>query len=588
MEKENLLAENSKAELSKTIEILLQQAFALRGENFAKAMAITEEALSISAKNGLANLEAKAKNQLALCKLIQGDFDTAMQLSCEALQFFEYINDRKGIANSRYNIGSILYRTDNFHQGLQQLLECLLIYQDEDDYANQARVLKSMGTIYEYFNDYENATKAYLQCIEVSRKVGDVNAESNAYNPLSGLFLKNGDIDKALEIIEKSVAIKNETKDKRGLAFALYGRGKVWLKQNKVEDAIRDFEESLVIQTEANDTLGMGMVLNKLGTAQQLAGNVSVAKEKFLKALQIGEKHNSKFILFKAHYNLYRWHKNNGDVQEALRYLENYVSMKESVINSATQNVIQSYEALSKIKTLEQETKSQKEKNTIIEEKNRELDSFFYRVSHDLKGPISSLLGLHQVVQVDVQDETALLYLNMYHHQVQRINNIVLNLIDITRMKHLEVKKEAINFNVLVEECILSYQHFTHFKSIRFIKEIEQEIHFQSEWAIVNTILQNLIENAIKYIRPNVESWVRIAVFQNNHNIHIVVEDNGQGIPEHHQQKIFDMFHRANDRVQGSGLGLYILKRAVERLHGTIELKSVLHEGSLFTVSLPC
>ncbi|MCZ8354832.1 MAG: ATP-binding protein [Cyclobacteriaceae bacterium] len=66
-----------------------------------------------------------------------------------------------------------------------------------------------------------------------------------------------------------------------------------------------------------------------------------------------------------------------------------------------------------------------------------------------------------------------------------------------------------------------------------------------------------------------------------------MVEDNGQGIPEHHQQKIFDMFHRANDRVQGSGLGLYILKRAVERLNGTIELKSVLHEGSLFTVILP-
>jgi hypothetical protein len=176
----------------------------------------------------------------------------------------------------------------------------------------------------------------------------------------------------------------------------------------------------------------------------------------------------------------------------------------------------------------------------------------------------------------------------MYHHQVQRINNIVLNLIDITRMKHLEVKKDAIDFNILVDECIQSYQHFDNFKRIRFIKEIEQEIDFQSEWAIVNTILQNLIENAIKYIRPNVESWIRIAVFQNNQHIYLVVEDNGQGIPEHHQQKIFDMFHRANDRVQGSGLGLYILKRAVERLNGSIELKSKLHEGSLFSVTLPC
>ncbi|MCZ8021602.1 MAG: ATP-binding protein [Chryseotalea sp.] len=68
----------------------------------------------------------------------------------------------------------------------------------------------------------------------------------------------------------------------------------------------------------------------------------------------------------------------------------------------------------------------------------------------------------------------------------------------------------------------------------------------------------------------------------------MVVLDNGHGIPENYQHTVFDMFYRANDRVQVSSLGLNILKRAVKRLNGIIELKSVLHEGSLFTVSLPC
>ncbi|HLZ16844.1 MAG TPA: HAMP domain-containing sensor histidine kinase, partial [Cyclobacteriaceae bacterium] len=66
-----------------------------------------------------------------------------------------------------------------------------------------------------------------------------------------------------------------------------------------------------------------------------------------------------------------------------------------------------------------------------------------------------------------------------------------------------------------------------------------------------------------------------------------VVTDNGQGIDEEHQAKIFDMFYRASERTKGSGLGLYILKRAVERLNGTIELTSKLNEGSTFVVKLP-
>jgi hypothetical protein len=69
--------------------------------------------------------------------------------------------------------------------------------------------------------------------------------------------------------------------------------------------------------------------------------------------------------------------------------------------------------------------------------------------------------------------------------------------------------------------------------------------------------------------------------------IEISVQDNGQGIPEEHLNNIFEMFYRANDKVQGSGLGLYILKRAVERLRGNIHVESTLNVGSTFTVKLP-
>ncbi|HEY5824397.1 MAG TPA: ATP-binding protein, partial [Cyclobacteriaceae bacterium] len=119
------------------------------------------------------------------------------------------------------------------------------------------------------------------------------------------------------------------------------------------------------------------------------------------------------------------------------------------------------------------------------------------------------------------------------------------------------------------------------------VKKEIQQIEYHSEWAIINTIVQNLIENAIKYSRKEIEPFVDIKIFTEQDQLIIHVEDNGQGIPEKNVGLIFDMFYRANNKVQGSGLGLYILKRAVERLQGTIDVKSTLHIGSVFKVRLP-
>ncbi|MGC4022369.1 MAG: histidine kinase dimerization/phospho-acceptor domain-containing protein [Cyclobacteriaceae bacterium] len=125
-----------------------------------------------------------------------------------------------------------------------------------------------------------------------------------------------------------------------------------------------------------------------------------------------------------------------------------------------------------------------------MENKNAELDSFFYRVSHDLKGPIASLMGLHNLIEQEVTDELSLEYFRMHRSQTNRINKIVMGLIGLTQMKHLQDAKVKINFVSLVDECILSYSYFENFKNIKFIKEIDENLDYASEWAIINTILQ--------------------------------------------------------------------------------------------------
>ncbi|MBA4053472.1 MAG: hypothetical protein C0490_02050 [Marivirga sp.] len=222
----------------------------------------------------------------------------------------------------------------------------------------------------------------------------------------------------------------------------------------------------------------------------------------------------------------------------------------------------------------------------IIENKNAELDAFFYRISHDLKGPISSLLGLSTLAKMDVKDAQALSYMDLQHQQVERLNNIITGLINLTKLSHSELQKSKIDFEQMVEGCIVSFNGLKNFSQIDFKKNIQPGIEFYSEWTLVNTILQNLIENAIKYSRGS-SPFVYIRIVDDSGFIAIEVSDNGQGIPEEHQTKIFEMFYRATQNASGSGLGLYILKRSVDRLKGSVELKSKSGEGSTFTVKLP-
>lgn len=570
---------NITAQEREELIVALKDAFALRASNIKESIRLTEQLLERFVDLQENSLAAEAKNHLGLFYLIRGDFKIALEYSQQALNFFQSENNSQGIANAKYNIASVYYRTNNYHEALLLLAEALKIYQELSDRYNEARTYKSMGTIYEYFGDLERATRAYENSIAACRAINDQSLESNALNPLSAIYFKQGHPELAMETIERSIRLKNETGDTRGLAFALYGRGKLFIKLHQHEKAVKDLQETIRIMTDAGDRLGLGMAYNKLGVAYMELGNLSAARTNFEYALDVSRKFNVELIHFKVDYNLYLLCKKEGNFEEALRYFEKYMQHKESVINK------DSYRAVSQLEILARESALQKEKNLIIESKNAELDSFFYRVSHDLKGPISSLQGLHQLVLIDIKDEAALTYFSMYHSQVMRLNNIVLGLINLTRLNHLEQKPVEINFNTLVNDCIDSFRHFENFKKTIFVKNIEP-FKYSCDWTLINAVVQNLIENAIKYGNLQ-DPVVEISVKKLDDSIEIMVKDNGIGIAEEHQEKIFSMFYRATDKSKGSGLGLYILKRAVERLKGTIVLQSKLYEGSIFKIKLP-
>jgi signal transduction histidine kinase len=297
--------------------------------------------------------------------------------------------------------------------------------------------------------------------------------------------------------------------------------------------------------------------------------------------VEIGAALETIIIAFALGDQYRRFKKEKEDAQHlALKVQQEATEELELKVKVRTEQLSKAYEDLHA--TLDKN----KEQTEIIQNKNAELDTFFHRISHDLRGPISALLGLSFLAKIDIKDSSALDYIDKQEKQVERLNHIISGLINLTQLNHGDLEKEKIDFHKMVDECITSFNNLPNFAAIAFKKEIEPDLEFNSAWTLLTAILQNLLENAIKYSSKN-SPYVIVRVFSASNHLFIEVVDNGQGILLEHQPKIFEMFFRATKNASGSGLGLYILKRSVDRLNGTVTLKSEVGLGSTFTVRLP-
>ena len=573
------------------INARLDKAYAIRGSFLQQSIQMAEEALKASREIGDKACISRSLSILSLCQMVIGSYKESMAAAEESINLYEELGDDKGIANAKYNIAGIYYKTDNPNIGLIFLKECLETYQKFDDHHNMSKVYKSMGTIFEYFGDQKSAIYAYEQAIESGIAAGDPNLESNAYNPLSGIYLHSGQINKAEELIEKSIELKRLTGDTRGLGFALYGRGKVYAKRKKFPEAEHDFLQALKIHREAKDPLGVGMVYNKLADMYIQSDRLEEAKKIISENLKLSDHGTTiKLLSFKSFYLLYQIAKKEGNHQAALEYLEKHHDEKESVINSRTLKVIESYETIHKMRGLEHEAATQKEKAEIIQKKNLELDSFFYRISHDLKVPINALKRLKFLMGEETLSQKSVKLLRDVDLEIKNIEIILDELIKITRVNHLSEIKEDIKFDKLITDCISSYKYLVNYDEVAITWQVDEGVALQAEWALVNAILQNLLENSIKFAdlkKPN--PYVAISVSKSENNtIALKVKDNGKGMTAHQQEMIQDMFFRPNKHIKNAGMGLFIIYRAIENLKARIQFTSEENKGTSFTVLIPC
>lgn len=219
-------------------------------------------------------------------------------------------------------------------------------------------------------------------------------------------------------------------------------------------------------------------------------------------------------------------------------------------------------------------------------ETNQELDTFFYKASHDLKGPLASVMGIVNLARVENTDKVNLPYFDLIEKSVKRLDRTLMDLIELARTRKGTSKKTSIHFRSLIDQIVTSLQHLTGFERINFIYDIEDDLRIMADQVLMLSVFQNLIHNAINYSTVR-DPFVRISAYRKGENYEFVVADNGTGIPDKIKDKVFGMFYRGNPDSSGSGLGLFIVKNALEKMNGTIRFESKEKNGSSFFVTIP-
>lgn len=221
---------------------------------------------------------------------------------------------------------------------------------------------------------------------------------------------------------------------------------------------------------------------------------------------------------------------------------------------------------------------------------NNELEQLLYRASHDLKGPLGSIEGLINLMNIEIKGEVATQYIQMIRETLLKLNELISDLGKVSFIKKGGISVKLVNLELLVAKIIKTFSFYPRFAEIEIVIDNQCYNEFYTDKNLLNTILQNLIENSIKYakhIEYGTKPYLKVTFMDTLTGVAIYIEDNGIGIPEEVQHKIFDMFYRANTGAKGSGLGLYIVQNAVKKLGGSINIDSQEGQGTTFWLKIP-
>jgi signal transduction histidine kinase len=620
---------------SQKVNLLNQLSDAYANTDVTQSIDYSQEALVLAEKLAFAKGISQSYWRLAQRHWDIADYPKALHYAYECLKVSQKNRDQAQIADAWNIIGIINNAQGNTQSAIKNFEKSLKIHETIGNSVGQAKVLNNIGEVYKEKKEYNQALKYYFQALRINDNVNFNPGRGVCLNNIGEVYLAQKNFAQALEHFVKSLKIKSLTNNKRSQANTLNNLAITYQKIREYPNALRHAQIAL-------ETATQGKALADRVRANQILSEIYGEIQDFEKAYQYqltyNQLHDSLFSKERAEkindlQTRYETQKREqkieilqtkrerdqliiGLVSLALLLalgagffffqIMTYRKQKNRVIvqqnrelREAKEEVRQTNEELLAVNAnleniVKDRTLTIRQTNQELNLANRELDIFIYRASHDFKAPYASLMGLLNLARLLTEDDTLLDLLNRMENTVIKGDRMLSKMLMMNTINHKTGKNyqnfQLIDFQAVITETIAQIPtQITEQEEIEYQIEIASNISYISDNDLITIILQNLIENAIYYSFEHREakSIIRINVEYLAENVQITVWDNGIGIAEDYQKEIFKMFFRGSEFSKGNGLGLFVVKRAVEKLQGKIDVDSKLNVYTCFTITLP-
>ncbi len=577
-------------------------------------------ALKITEKLKLQRLTAEIYSALSWINKEESSFTMALEYINRSQDIRENIHDQYGISNCHRIRGLIYHQLKQYSSAITELEKSRRIRESIGNLEGVAATVLNLSLVYEDQKKFSLALSLQQEAIAIQERIGNKQSLSGAYNNISRSFIRLGRLGDAENYLKKARSLIDQTKSRLdlrnnyGFYALLYEAHKNFAKAYEYQKLYQQLNDSIYTRSSAVKMAEMQTLyqLEKKDQEIQLLNNEKVIHKSQLEIqksslrfqlLIIVSVAGGLFLISAVALSIYRNSRRvrklnmaiseqNEEIQaqaeelsesnRALTKLNAEIIEKNEEIQAQSEELIEASQSIAQInRSLEDKVE---ERTTELKQAYKELDTFFYRASHDFRRPLTTFMGLAEVAKITIKDPNALELFSKVNDTAHYLDKMLMKLQSISDVGGQELVYKEAFLKDIFDNVRDTFREDLKRKNIKTYCEIGLKESFYSYPALLRIIIENLVENSIFFSGVS-DPIIRFKAYSSGGVVVMEIQDNGEGIPDEYQDRIFEMYFRANERSKGNGLGLYIVKKAAEKLNGIITVKSTLHVGTTFTVS---
>lgn len=584
-----------------TIDTLVKLASNLFHTEPDRAIALADQALNLLNQEGptlpdYPQLMGQIYLQMGNAHLRKGNFQKALQFLPSAIQHFQAANHQAQVGFATISLGLTCLYIGNYPDALNHFLQAMEIGQLLNEVNIQVRVLNNLGYLYILLNEYPKAMTYLRQCQEIAETHRVDYGLADALDNMGNISRQLGQVERAIAYHEYSLRVNRRLQDWRGETETLMSLGDDHLALGYIEVAKSYYLQAFNSTEHHNYLYQRVVILIQLGRMYIGQQDWETAVSYLQTALSLANNLNLAREQYQCHQLLVELHKQTGDFAKALSHFEQFYAYEKVVFNEETDKRLKNLELIHQVEKTKQEAEIYQLKNIALQREIAErelliteLKAFAHTVAHDLKTPLTAVIGYSELLLENVENSLSdedLLYLQNIQRSGTKLSSVIDEILLLATVRHQEIDLAPVDMaKVLTEVELRLVNQFT-----------AVSLHKPTHWPTalgyapwVEEVWSNFISNGIKYGGKPPKLVVGANPLPNN-LVRFWVQDNGDGIHPEQTTKLFTTFTRLDTkRAVGHGLGLSIVKRIVERLGGNtgVESTGLPGKGSLFWFTLP-